>query len=45
MLDLNKDIQFIKGVGPTRAELLRKIGISNLKIIKITELLQLSIQI
>ena len=31
MLDLNKDIQFIKGVGPTRAELLRKIGISNLK--------------
>ena len=31
MLDLNKDVKFIKGVGPARAELLNSIGIFNLK--------------
>ena len=31
MLDLNKEIKYIKGVGPARAELLNKIGIFNLK--------------
>lgn len=31
MLDLEKDIQYIKGVGPSRAKLLNKIGIYNLK--------------
>ena len=31
MVDLEKDIQFIKGVGPNRATLLNKIGIHNLK--------------
>ena len=30
MVDLNQDIQFIKGVGPNRATLLRKVGINNL---------------
>ena len=27
MLDLNKDVKYIKGVGPARAELLNSIGI------------------
>lgn len=31
MLDLNKEIKYIKGVGPARAELLKKIGILNLQ--------------
>ena len=31
MLDLNKEIKYIKGVGPARAQLLNKIGIFNLK--------------
>jgi len=31
MVDLNKDIQYIKGVGPNRAKLLYKIGIQNLE--------------
>lgn len=31
MVDLEKDIQFIKGVGPNRATLLNKIGIHNLR--------------
>lgn len=31
MLDLNKDVKYIKGVGPARAELLNKLGIFNLK--------------
>ena len=31
MIDLNKDVQFIKGVGPNRATLLNKLGIYNLK--------------
>ena len=30
-MNLEKDIQYIKGVGPTRAKLLNKIGIYNLK--------------
>ena len=30
MLDLNKDVKYIKGVGPARAELLNSIGIFNL---------------
>lgn len=30
MLDLNKDVKFIKGVGPARADLLNNIGIFNL---------------
>ena len=30
-MDLSKDIQFIKGVGPNRATLLNKLGIFNLK--------------
>ena len=29
MLDLNKDVKYIKGVGPARAELLNSIGIFN----------------
>ena len=29
-MNLEKDIQYIKGVGPTRAKLLNKIGIYNL---------------
>ena len=31
MLDLNKEIKYVKGVGSARAELLNKIGIFNLK--------------
>ena len=31
MIDLGKDIKFIKGVGPNRATLLNKLGIFNLK--------------
>ena len=31
MIDLNKQIQYIKGVGPNRAELLNKLGISTLE--------------
>ena len=31
MIDIKKDIQFVKGVGPTRAETLRSIGINNLQ--------------
>jgi len=31
MVDLKKDIQYIKGVGPNRAKLLYKIGIQNLE--------------
>lgn len=31
MIDLNKQIQYIKGVGPNRAELLNKLGIYNLE--------------
>ena len=30
MVDLNKDIQFIKGVGPNRATLLKKLNINTL---------------
>ena len=30
MVDLNKDIKYIKGVGPARAELLNKVGIFTL---------------
>lgn len=30
MNDLNKDIQYVKGVGPTRAKILQKIGINTL---------------
>lgn len=31
MLDLNKEIKYVKGVGPARAEVLNSIGIFNLK--------------
>ena len=31
MVDLNKDIQFIKGVGPSRVKLLNKLGINTLE--------------
>lgn len=31
MTDLKKEVQFIKGVGPSRATLLNKLGIFNLK--------------
>ena len=31
MIDLNKQIQYIKGVGPNRAELLNKLGIYTLE--------------
>lgn len=31
MLDLNKEVKYIKGVGPARAELLKKLEIFNLK--------------
>ena len=31
MTNLDKEIQFIKGVGPSRATLLNKLGIFNLK--------------
>ena len=31
MVNLEKEIQFIKGVGPNRATLLNKLGIFNLK--------------
>lgn len=31
MIDLKKDIQYIKGVGPNRAKLLKKIGIQTLE--------------
>ena len=31
MIDLKKDIQFIKGVGPSRVKLLNKLGIANLE--------------
>ncbi len=31
MLDLKKEIKYIKGVGPARAELLKKLGIFNLQ--------------
>ena len=31
MLDLNKDVKYIKGVGPNRVKLLNKIGINTLK--------------
>ena len=31
MIDLKKDIQFIKGVGPSRVKLLNKLGINNLE--------------
>ena len=30
MVDLNKEIQFIKGVGPNRVPLLNRLGIENL---------------
>ena len=30
MVDLNKDIQYIKGVGPNRATLLKKLNINTL---------------
>lgn len=30
MLDLNKEIKYVKGVGPARAQLLKKLGIFNL---------------
>ena len=30
MFDLNKDVKYIKGVGPARADLLNSIGIFNL---------------
>ena len=30
MVDLNKEVQFIKGVGPNRVTLLKKLGIENL---------------
>ena len=30
MIDLNKDVKYIKGVGPARAELLNKVGIFTL---------------
>ena len=30
-MDLNKDVKFIKGVGPNRVKLLNKIGIYTLK--------------
>lgn len=31
MIDLKKDVQFIKGVGPNRVTLLRKLGIETLE--------------
>ena len=31
MIDLNKDVKYIKGVGPERVELLNKLGIFTLK--------------
>ena len=31
MIDLKKDVQFIKGVGPNRAKLLNKLGIYSLR--------------
>ena len=31
MIDLNKNVQFIKGVGPNRVTLLRKLGIDTLE--------------
>ena len=31
MVDLNKDIQFVKGVGPSRVKLLNKLGINTLE--------------
>lgn len=31
MVDLNKEVQYIKGVGPTRAVLLNKLGVNTLK--------------
>ena len=31
MIDLKKDVQYIKGVGPSRARLLNKLGIYNLR--------------
>ena len=31
MIELNKDIKYIKGVGPARAELLNKVGIYTLE--------------
>ena len=31
MIDLNKEIKYVKGVGPARAELLNKLGIFNLQ--------------
>ena len=31
MVDLNKEVQYIKGVGPNRVKLLNKIGINTLK--------------
>ena len=31
MVDLKKDVQYIKGVGPNRAELLNKLGIFTLQ--------------
>ena len=31
MFNLNKEIKYIKGVGPAKAELLNKIGIFNLQ--------------
>ena len=30
-MDLNNDVKYIKGVGPSRVELLNKIGIFSLK--------------
>lgn len=31
MIDLNKNVQFIKGVGPNRVTLLKKLGIETLE--------------
>jgi len=31
MLDLNKDVKYIKGVGPSRVKLLNKLGVNTLE--------------
>ena len=31
MIDLNKDVQFVKGIGPKKAQKLNKLGIFTLK--------------
>ena len=45
MLDLNKDVKYIKGVGPARAELLNSIGIFNGELGIITEIDEVNKQI